>query len=1171
MGFLANLFNAAKPKRAIAERGRERRSIENPAVPLSAEELWDLLGGGHAESGVRVNRETALTHNVFWRCVNLLSGDIAKMPLTLFERKGAGKTEDTLHPAHHLMGYEFVPGEMSALVGKRTLTYHALCEGNGYAAIIRDGAGNPRELWPLMPHRTYPVRVNRKLWYVTEIQTDNGLEERKIPAADMFHLKGLSFDGFLGYCAIHKMRETLGLGMAYDLYGSTFFRNNARPNIIIRYPKRLSPEAAKNLRESFDRIHAGLENAHRAAVLEEGGDITQLTINARDAQLLEGMAFSRVSIANFFGVPAHKVGSPINTSYGSLEQENESYLEDGGGLGYWMPAWCSEAWAKLLTEEEKAQKTHLFLFKTRQLLKANTQARTAYFTALVDRGILSQNEVREEEGYNPREGGDTYMHAANMVIEGEEPETPDDPNKPPVVKEKEKPPDDGEEDGTAAADTARSAFLHAAGRMVRRLHHVAMRAAKKPATFNAFLNELESRHLVVVTDALRPFETPWGAVTRATQLIGAVSEALLAVSGECRAAELPAKVTERMTELEASLPAMLARSAKPTRDADAALQILERLPDAAAGKIAVQLPVAANPPYTVTEDDLRDLPTQTVKIQDLTATQPYVFRAHVAHFIRNPKADDEQKEADDHQSGNVVLADIPGDKPYVIRAADKEYLYDGHHRITANQLLGVTKVEAYYYEAPKGKDGERQGRLPFRRSDDGTDNLDEKANLMAEILVESLDHAGLKSLLAELRYSDDQPRGPDGRWIAAGDASHQAARELIGKHGAGKVPAQKAKELHEHLSKMTVKQLHELKREHGLKASGNKAELAAKLAERIKAKLEKDAGKNEGKEGRLKPGELHEPGKPMAERLATYKEADKIIDKLAPAGKAHAEAVERYDRSIKDMNQKNDAHQEAVSRRDPYVASGEKIPRGMSKAVNDTYKELQKARIENQDAWNHMQKTYQAAHEAGQNALKDLKATNPINLTRVDQLSAKDPFHAERSEKALEYVHSITEQGSTTKMDPVVVRPTPPGSDDRAFFKGREHGSPHETVNTHSTDDVGTHVHELGHYLENNVKGVREAAQEFLNHRVGKEAPQNLKTLFPQSTYKDHEEGRKDNFDRAFSGSVAWYVGKVYAKDTEIVSMGLEKVYRDPTGFAAKDPEYFKFIHGILSGHLRKE
>ncbi len=67
------------------------------------------------------------------------------------------------------------------------------------------------------------------------------------------------------------------------------------------------------------------------------------------------------------------------------------------------------------------------------------------------------------------------------------------------------------------------------------------------------------------------------------------------------------------------------------------------------------------------------------------------------------------------------------------------------------------------------------------------------------------------------------------------------------------------------------------------------------------------------------------------------------------------------------------------------------------------------------------------------------------------------------------------------------------------------------------------------------------------------------------------EKGRKDNFDKAFPDPAEhYYIGKNYNNASEVLSMGLQKMYRDPINFAKQDPEYFKFVLGICDGSLLK-
>jgi hypothetical protein len=147
-------------------------------------------------------------------------------------------------------------------------------------------------------------------------------------------------------------------------------------------------------------------------------------------------------------------------------------------------------------------------------------------------------------------------------------------------------------------------------------------------------------------------------------------------------------------------------------------------------------------------------------------------------------------------------------------------------------------------------------------------------------------------------------------------------------------------------------------------------------------------------------------------------------------------------------------------------------------------------------------------------------------------------------------------------------------------------------------DGIDTVVHELGHLIESNVSGVHEAAMKFLRYRTRGEAPSQLKKLFPNYAYDDWETGKKDKFENIFkdyyrrvflggkpdrdltteqlqkmktySLSKGFYTGKEYSHpSSEVISMGVEFLYLDPVTFARADPEYFKFIVGILRGDLR--
>jgi hypothetical protein len=139
------------------------------------------------------------------------------------------------------------------------------------------------------------------------------------------------------------------------------------------------------------------------------------------------------------------------------------------------------------------------------------------------------------------------------------------------------------------------------------------------------------------------------------------------------------------------------------------------------------------------------------------------------------------------------------------------------------------------------------GRPAGADESDATD-VDEQAELIAEILygvfgaaaAGSYDHAEGAAAFADFDALH-HPRGPDGRFIPKGSAEAVgAAKEKIGALRGKPATDANVAELASHLHILTVKQLRELHRQHGLKIPGR---LRAQLVEGVKAQLLAAAGK----------------------------------------------------------------------------------------------------------------------------------------------------------------------------------------------------------------------------------------------------------------------------------------------------------------------------------------
>jgi HK97 family phage portal protein len=388
---------------------------------------------------------------------------------------------------------------MTANVFKQTLTAHALLQGNGYAYIYRLGGASVDEMVPLLPDRTFPVLENSVLRYVTRVAG----EDRKLPAEDVLHIKGLSYNGLVGYPVTDIAAEALGLGVAMQRHASTYFGNGACPSGILHYPTTLKPEAIERLRESWKEMHTGLDNHHKLALFEEAASYTPLTHEPEKSQLVEARKLDLLLISDILGIPPHKLGHDSRTSHASLEQENQSYLDDG--LDIWLIRWEEECWDKLLTEEEKERDTHYVEFLRDAILRTTAETASNIMINDVNNGLLTPDQALAMKNRPPMPDGmgQKYRMPANIVIQGEEPPEKDPPARPPDAP----PPDvdDEEEDKRSQLlGAARLAFITDATRACKRLGLHARRAAKTPGKFLDWLDGVAAEHGPTLEDILRP-------------------------------------------------------------------------------------------------------------------------------------------------------------------------------------------------------------------------------------------------------------------------------------------------------------------------------------------------------------------------------------------------------------------------------------------------------------------------------------------------------------------------------------------------------------------------------------------------------------------------------------------------------------------------------------------
>lgn len=438
-------------------------------------------------AGIAVSEKTALTLPAYWSGVNLISSAIAKLPRKVYRKAVRDDSREEMpdHPVSWLVHVEPNP-DTKAFTFWQTLMGHVLTWGNGYAEIERDGANRPIGLWTIEPSRIDPVVEGGNLRY----RYNGG--SRVLDPEDIFHIPGLGYDGVKGYSVVQMARQSLGLGLAAERFGATFFGNGAWPGIVLTHKGQLSQPAQDRLKVSWEAVHRGADRAHRPAILEEGMEAQALTIPAKDAQLIETREIQVLDVARWLNINPAMLGyKTAERPGGNYEAGRMDFLDNT--LDPWLVVIEQECNRKLLS---KLQRGTYFIEHVRQaFLRTDAKTRAAVQKVYVDMGVLDAEQVAKIENFpKPK------------------PKEPPPPVPAPPMSDPEPMPHSTESEPEPAA--ARAAFRRLVVDVVSRLTRLeasrARRAAAQgPEKFEAWLNEFYPAHEVRLREALEPVVRAW--------------------------------------------------------------------------------------------------------------------------------------------------------------------------------------------------------------------------------------------------------------------------------------------------------------------------------------------------------------------------------------------------------------------------------------------------------------------------------------------------------------------------------------------------------------------------------------------------------------------------------------------------------------------------------------
>lgn len=346
-----------------------------------------------------------------FRCISLISSDIAKMRIRLMEvdKNGIWKERDSPSYSPVLRRPNAYQNRIQFFAN---WTESKLKTGNTVVLKERDRGGKVKALHVLDWQFVTPlITQSGEVYYQLTRDDLAGVSESgvTVPASEIVHDRwNTFFHPLVGLSPIYACGVAAAQNITIQNNSSLFFKNGSRPGGVLTAPGAISQETAERLKSHWDNNYTG-ENAGKVAVLGDGLKYEAMSVKAVDAQLVEQLRWTDEKICAVFGVPPYKAGVGQAPSYDNVSALDAQYytqclqihiesielaLDEGLGLSH-----------PLGTEFDLSDLMRLDVKNQMEVLKQSD-------------GIMTPDEQRKALNLSPVIGGNTvYKQQQDYSLE----------------------------------------------------------------------------------------------------------------------------------------------------------------------------------------------------------------------------------------------------------------------------------------------------------------------------------------------------------------------------------------------------------------------------------------------------------------------------------------------------------------------------------------------------------------------------------------------------------------------------------------------------------------------------------------------------------------------------------------------------------------------------------
>lgn len=372
--------------------------VESKATPTPVITTQNIVLPTHSPDAIRRDLESSVAYgginavqiSAVFACARVIAEGLAAVPC-LVQRYTSEKGHQNAYdnPLFNLLNRR--PNSFqTSFEFREWMGFQIALTGNAFVWVSRNPQGQAIELIPLAQGS---VTVLNNVFGEVSYRL-NVTGNPAYTAKNIWHLKGPSLDAASGVNPQQIASRAIALASDQEMFGSQLFRNGARPSGLLTTEAPLTAEQQMQMQLAWNLQQAGVENAHKTAVLSNGLKFQQLQTSANDAQFIESRRYQTEEICRVMRVDPLMIQQATNSAaYASVEQRFLAHLQNC--LGPLFERFTQSAEVNLLAPSEQDCRVHM---DTRALLRTNATEQATYVNTLVTGGIMTRNEARELVG-----------------------------------------------------------------------------------------------------------------------------------------------------------------------------------------------------------------------------------------------------------------------------------------------------------------------------------------------------------------------------------------------------------------------------------------------------------------------------------------------------------------------------------------------------------------------------------------------------------------------------------------------------------------------------------------------------------------------------------------------------------------------------------------------------